>query len=424
MAPINATSHLLNLPSEILGQIFAILPPSDVCAFGQTCQAATTFILPSNQVLWRHAFLHIFDDPASAWSTLSPTARAGNAPVEADWDWYANLRRRCSAIKAFTASNKAHKQPRDLGEAIDVLVDIIETACSSPSTYRSAKDKAAWPLLDDGDPSLSIETLENAFYAGPHAERCLHDFETDTISLSTPSDIVTQLTGRPYTRSMVSRNSRVSDNASRLHIYYGLTRRERSSPRAQGAARQLVYDWSLTGANVDYGPWKRDGSGTVNWNLLEAVCSLIGHHFELLTRDAMGIPQGLRWAIPNQMACNPSQPEDWARVTGSWLGTYAFLDYSVLHGFNVAYAPNSPRLSLDSSDEARGDLMRLQLRLDDSIKEDPRLATDMPVCQDLPMLYFSGTSRGHSASRPHIQARGTVSLVPGARQVRWRYIIR
>ncbi len=68
--------------------------------------------------------------------------------------------------------------------------------------------------------------------------------------------------------------------------------------------------------------------------------------------------------------------------------------------------------------------MNLDLRLDKTISHDPRLATSLPVCTDLPVLFFSGYSRGNGS--PHgaaIGVRGRASLVPGGREVRWRFII-
>lgn len=423
MGSVGPTCHLLGLPREILSQILCFLHPTNLIAFGQTCQTALLYISPKDQILWRDSFLQAFDDPFVAWSALLPSARSANASQEAHWDWYARLRERCIALQSIATADKIQRRTH-MERNADVLVNIIETAHNGPPSLEFRKCRAQGGVHPkDPHPSLNIRAVEEAFRTHPDAERSVHDFETDVTLLSTPSELLPGPLGRPFTRSMAALPFPVSETASRLHIYFGLTRRERSNPKAQSPARQLVYDWHLSGEDTDYGPFKRDNSGYVNWNLLEAVCSLIGRHFELLIDRHIGIPQGLRYAIPYQMKSDPSCPEDWASVTGSWLGTYSFLDYSVLHRFNVGYYAGA-RPALESCDEARGDLMHLELRLDDSLRSDPRLVTDVPVCEDLPMLYFSGTSRGHGASRPYILVRGTVSLIPGGRQVRWRFIIK
>lgn len=116
---------------------------------------------------------------------------------------------------------------------------------------------------------------------------------------------------------------------------------------------------------------------------------------------------------------------DWAGITGSWLGTYAFLDYRALVHFNIAHSQEYP-LDLGDYEEACGDLMRLDIRVDDSeeMKHDTRLKTSLPYCDDLPMLYFSGVSRNSTLGRPAIEVRGFVCLIPGGREARWRLIIK
>src|SRR5256885_7837495 len=181
-----------------------------------------------------------------------------------------------------------------------------------------------------------------------------------------------------------SRNSH-SENASKLHTWFGLTKRERRSTRSQGSARCIVYDWHLTSPEVDYGPFKdvRSGEwGQVNWKSVEAVSSLITLHMEMLVKDQMSFPVGFEYALPYQVPSNPACPEDWAGVTGAWLGTYSFLDWTVLHQYNSHRYESGRRPMLEGCDEARGDLIHLELRLDDSLKTDSRLFTTMPVFDD------------------------------------------
>ena len=129
--------------------------------------------------------------------------------------------------------------------------------------------------------------------------------------------------------------------------------------------------------------------------------------------------------IPHALPVNTPNPGDWAGVTGLWLGTYAFLDYRALVHYNFT---NNQEYSLDlgGSEEACGDLMRLELEIDESedLKQDPRLQTELPHCEDLPVLFFRGFSHNDDLGRPSISARGSVALVPGGRSVRWRFIIR
>jgi hypothetical protein len=416
----SSVTELLNLPPELLEHILSFLDPYGLVAFGLVCKYTAAVISPSNQPVWRHAFLHLFDDPSKAWSALLPSARSANAANEALWNWHSKTRERCTALKAVTTTSKVYRR-QNLDLTTNALVDIIETAYSSPPTDRTSKDTK---VDYERRRSVSIRTLQEAFLTSRDAERAIHDFNAD---YSAPSELLSPHPGRPVTRSIVFERKHVSENASKLHTFFGPTKRERRSDSSQGRARCIVYDWHLTGPETDYGPYKDIKSGQwgqVNWRSLEAVSSLITHHMELLANEQMTFPRGFKYALPYQMPADPAHSEDWAGVTGNWLGTYSFLDWTVLHHFNVHLYENSGRASLDACDEARGDLMHLELHLDNNVKTDPRLATKMPVCEDLPMLYFKGTSRGTGATRPYIHVRGTASLLPGARQVRWRFIIR
>jgi hypothetical protein len=419
----STASELLSLPPELLEYVLSFLDPHELVAFGQVCNYAATVISPSNHTVWRHAFLQMFDDPNKTWSALLPSARSENAPNEAAWNWHSKIRDRCTALKAMTTNDKVYRR-QNLASTTDALVDIIETASSRLPTDCGSGE--ATPH-SQGRKSLSITTLQEAFSRCHEAERAIHDYEVDLTSLPHPLDICSSSPGRPVTRSMALEQKPVSENARKLHTYFGLTKRERHSDYSQGQARCIVYNWHLTGPEIDYGPFKDAKSGQwgqVNWKSLEAVASLVGRHMEVLVRDQLSFPQGLRYALPYQIPSDPACPEDWAGVTGAWVGTYSFLDWTVLNQYNLHRWETRERPLLQESEEARGDLMHLELHLDDNLKTDPRLATKMPVCEDLPILYFSGTSRGTGASRPYISVRGSASLVPGARQVRWRFIIR
>ena len=420
----DAGSKLLSLPTELLENVLAFLDPYDVVTFGQVCHYAATFISPFNHTVWRNTFLQMFDDPNKAWSALLPTARSENAPKEAAWNWYSKTHERCTALTTMTTTSKVYRS-QNLELTTNALVDIIETAYSRPSTKRGSSETSA---DYEHRKSVSISTLQEAFSRCREAERAIHDWEIDFTSLPTvPSELAQSQPARPVTRSMASRRHSHSENASKVHTWFGLTKRERQSIRSQGNARCIVYDWHLTGPEVEYGPFKDGESGQwgqVNWKSVEAVSSLISRHMEILVKDQVSLPTGFRYALPCQAPSDTARPEDWAGVTGGWLGTYSFLDWTVLHQYNSHRHENGGRPLLEGCDEAHGDLMHLELHLDDSLKTDLRLATSIPVCEDLPMLYFSGTSRGTGASRPYIRVRGTTSLIPGARQVRWRFIIK
>ncbi|ORY16163.1 hypothetical protein BCR34DRAFT_557821 [Clohesyomyces aquaticus] len=398
---------LAELTPEILDIVLSYLGPQDITRFGRTSQGANAFIRPSNQLLWRSAFLHIFDDPKVAWELLQPVARAANRARESVWDWHYELKRRCTARNAVCdGDTTALTDPTGV---VTTFLDIFETA-----SYRTD------PILMRRS-SLNVDFLNNIFEVAPRPERIVHDYHRDIDSASLPLHFMAD-SSRPLTRANLWRRTLVPDWASKFHIFYGATKREGDSVRAKAAARALVYDWSVTGPASDYGPLKQDQSGTVNWQVLEAITSLMNRIFDTI---GLTIPMGFKSHIPYYVSRQTFRnKDDWAGITGSWVGTYAFLDYRALVHYNFA---NHLEYSMDlgADQEACGDVMRLKLELsnDEDLRNDRKLITRMPSCTDLPTLYFSGSSSGRPIGRPSILVRGCASLVPGGKQVRWRFII-
>ncbi|KAF2652356.1 hypothetical protein K491DRAFT_605108 [Lophiostoma macrostomum CBS 122681] len=393
---------LIDLAPELVELILSFLGPSDLVTFGQTCRCATQFTLPSNQILWRSAFLQVFDNPKTAWELLLPSARPNNRSREAQWDWYREVRRRFEAFNAVHQRTADAAVPLDSESVVTTFLDIIDTASISQLE------------------SLNIDYLRRLFKAGPSAEKIVHDYHRDIDSISLPLDLI-QADSRPFTRSMLGRRE-IPEWASRFHVLYGATSREADSVRARCCARAIIYDWSVTDSRAEYGPFTKDNTCTVNFATVEAIASLM--HRVLEKGHKLRVPPGLFWhSIPYSMSSQFLPQEDWAGVTHPWVGTYAFLDYRSLVHYNFANNLEHP-MDLGGFEEACGDLMRLELKINDSedLRQDPRLQTELPSCTDLPMLFFRGTSNGRS-QRPAILVRGSVSLTPNAKQVRWRFII-
>ncbi|KAF2738582.1 hypothetical protein EJ04DRAFT_509466 [Polyplosphaeria fusca] len=403
---------LVHLAPELVELILSYLTPKELLNFGQTCQRASAFVRPSNKVLWKAAYLQIFDNPLHVWNQLLPSARAKNRDRETKWDWHYEVQRNYLAFNAVCqTSNEALLA--DPEKVITACQDLIDTA-----SHSTDGDGQCVPR------SRNIDFLDRLFRTAPNPEKIIHDYHTDIGSLSLPLEFNFDTT-RPMTRSMLLRQAEIPEWASRFHIFYGMTTREEESLRSKGLARGLAYDWTVTGHAAEYGPFLRDGSGAVNWPILEAVMSLMMRIFENAKGTLYRVPKGFKHNIPYLLPLDPSYPDDWAGVNRSWVGTYAFLDYRALVHYNFANNLEYP-LDLGSYDEAHGDLMRLKLSLSDpnELQDDSRLQTKLPRGSDLPVLYFTGTSNGRPIRRPSINVRGFAALIPGSRQVRWRFIIR
>lgn len=66
--------------------------------------------------------------------------------------------------------------------------------------------------------------------------------------------------------------------------------------------------------------------------------------------------------------------------------------------------------------------MKMELKLNMDLRDDQTLQPKTPICQDLPILYFSGISRSADFQMA-TGVRGSVCLAAGGREVRWRYIV-
>jgi len=418
-SPTHIRSPILWLPTELRFRILCELKPRDLVAFCSTCRVARAHII--DQLLWRSAHLLVFDDPFITWSSLTPTARAMNAHRESSWDWFLSTRSRYTLLNALKKGERTEKS-LSVNLYADVLLGLVETAnAEAPETGNPA-----WPSNGGSANIALLADLVDKHRRGVEAQ-AIHDYLSHSDYPSEANDTLGEWPVRPITRSM-TRLIYPTDAASRLHLLYGLTHREAHSRFARCEARQLVYDWSSVSEATDFGPFRPDGN--INWQLLEAVGSLMGHNLPRLAlrdRDRTTFPRGLRYVLPHRIPIDPALPGDWAGITGSWLGTYGFLDYRQLHFYNMDRAHR--RAELEEFEEEVGQLMELELKLSEDLASDRKLTFGLPICKDLPILYFEGQSKMRRAMPTQypqalIGVRGCVALVPDGKTVRWMFIIR
>lgn len=266
-----APPTLLSLPAELLNNALSYLEATDLVAFGQTCTHAHKFIRPDNSTLWRHTFLNSYDDPDTLWSTQVPTRRKANQHNADDWDWFSQLRERAINTRIITSQEPIDVN-RDLTATVDILLNIVDTAKAKPNAAEIERGDES--QVDDRR-SLNLKILADLSDRGQrNLDRIIHARQIEVLTNIPARDI----TNRPVTRSTMQFVEQ-PDTAARLHVLHGLTKLEKDDARLRGIARRLVYDWSLTGPKTDYGPFKLDGSGAVNWQLLESACTTISRNF-------------------------------------------------------------------------------------------------------------------------------------------------
>jgi hypothetical protein len=93
---LSIMSELIDLPSEVLNNVLSFLDASDIALFGCTCRQARDLTNPTNQLLWKNAFLRVYDDPAESLARY-PKSFQDNASSP---DWYAELRSRTTAVSS------------------------------------------------------------------------------------------------------------------------------------------------------------------------------------------------------------------------------------------------------------------------------------------------------------------------------------
>lgn len=197
------SDRLHDLAPELLELVLSYLKPHDIASFGRTCQRARAFVHPTNKLLWRSAFLHIFYDPQNAWDLLLPTARAENRPRESAWDWFRELRRRYTAFNVvYEAANGPFLASPKL--VVASLLDVCDTA--SYSKVAGTESRV----------SLNMDFMDRLFRIAPKAEQIVHDYHRDIESMSLPAEF--HHDDRPFTRSMLNQTCIVPEWASRFHV--------------------------------------------------------------------------------------------------------------------------------------------------------------------------------------------------------------
>lgn len=431
--------NVLQLPRELLAHTLHYLSYTDLVSFSATCHEARLFIAPTNQLLWQAAFLQKFDDPRDRWNSFTQSMRQANQERESTWDWFTELKKRIVALRwvekgyASGSWDGQGQEDSETLQVIETLLEIVDTAkaCPTPEDLQAGRkaevddrelSKNLGLLPTNYDFTTEFDALVRGLPASVVKKNLGSGYGVGDAAMSMPGGWHSP--GRPATRSqaMVQWDKLVrSEAGSRLHVLCGLTEREERDEKALGRARRVTYDWDLMHERNEWGLLKADGSGEVDWRRLEAVCVVVVRQFSMAVRGRMILPQGFCFSIPYRTLSDPTQPDDWAGAQGKWFGTYVFLHWEDLVDFNT-FRNSANRSTLENGPEACGGLMKLKLNLNMSLKNDPKLNTNLPICKDLPPLYFSGTSRSDDFQMA-TNIRGMACLAPGGREVRWRYIV-
>lgn len=288
------SSPLLSLPPETLEEILLLLDPCDVAAFSAVSRATREFCA-ENPFLWTTLFLHLFDPPRPYAQQTFPY----KATLEA-------------RIRARGLINLA-RGPNQLARVVAAFPPVLETFVAVSRTSL-------------GPDSRNVAFLASIF---PHTSTA---FTAQFLSFY--SD--------PKRRGVVAPITR--QQAAHFSLLHGPLRLY-EAPRRLQALRQ-VYDLRNYSRDASFGPYQKDGSGRVNWVLLDAIRMVTDYNVEMaVEREGWGINpdtgigleenigkgKGEGWAdsAPRDVS---GGGRDWAGVERDWCGTYAFLDNEVFEG--------------------------------------------------------------------------------------------
>ncbi|KZT56819.1 hypothetical protein CALCODRAFT_302360 [Calocera cornea HHB12733] len=335
-----------SLPPEISQRFLALCDPGDVAAFAQTSRANRAFVYESyDQFLWRELFLEHFDDPrltdpASAllwsrtsklnlWQTqLCERIRARQVLRGLKRKLIANLEAAGGStdpdnIDIDKADFAVVEDKREFGEAIKVLLHVLDTARSIPAPLGTGPDGLMRPEDED---SRNISFVENVL-DHPLLRKLVWDHAPPTARQS----------------------------AAKLHVYYGMSDWDLTTVRGRGLAREKVYLLANYHEKNRWGPYLPDYTRTPNWEQLEAMMLVVGrnvndrvHDWRLPDTD---MPKMGLWEARNHTMTIPRGPKaplpvqgDWAGVTGRWYRVVCFMDYRDLWGYNygdfLSYNPD------------------------------------------------------------------------------------
>ena len=280
--------HITELPTDIIEEILAQCDPVEVAKAAQTCSALRTLIYDSqDSKLWRELYLaEPLDDLRKCVSQHGHPARV---------EWKRNLQRIVRARKI--VADLSLLKPGELEEVLQTLLMMILYHPPSPIT------------ADDSEvTSLNLRSLlvilEHGFI-----------------------DQVEEMASLTFAERQL---------LSRLHCYYGLTKKDMEH-QARVKSRVYVYTMGNYEPENDYGPLFSNGA--VNWEHMQALHHVISMHLVDMSQAGFGFPEfpmSLRQTqivIPVGLDGEEGKKnQDWVGLEGSWVLSFCFSDHRDLLG--------------------------------------------------------------------------------------------
>ncbi|WVO22498.1 uncharacterized protein IAS62_003828 [Cryptococcus decagattii] len=461
-------SAFLSLCPELIQRILSSFGGRNVvclASLAATCHKLRAHIYKyPNQAIWRDIYLEIYDDPRKASAFIK-------SRTTAEIDWRKRLQDREFIIRALGEWHvnrwdlAAQHLDRICGALLDMYMDLPATSTGLISCSETDDVRHFYSSKPALNPSVLSYLLSSPCFS--------HLYNHYRILPSSPPP-AQRLRPRPNSSSNTNVNASANPTLplhsvgghiqvcthpklAKLHTLLPPKYDENNEEDREwrGFMRELVYSQKNFTESNDWGPFTSDGK--VDWVLVDALGSVMmsnaqeivhnpeisDHWHDSIMPQSFGVEPTRGWGfshIERPLGIADGDVWDWAGVQGSWYGSYAFLDYADWLSLNeprlILNRGRVAQLDLTHYHEAIGDLMRLDLTLDDPSPTSPSttlspLTTHLPTTYDsrLPPIHFVGASLQSDSvppdAAPLSSVRGVVQLTADdPPEVRWTLVIR
>ncbi|KAF4457008.1 hypothetical protein F53441_1023 [Fusarium austroafricanum] len=318
---------------------------------------------------------------SSLWLTVQ------DEPSSTDLDYEQEIR---DVVKLENICNNPEKS--ELEFVHDAVTNLLKNA--SPSHDESMN------LSKTHAPSRNVALLQSLFSRDDTAEAFLQGSSLFSRLRQQPSRDGTsaQTSSDDAYKALQQKSAHLHCLYSRPILNVGRLRSMKTYP----FACSKVYDLRQFTDNTGWGPFKDDGSFSVDWEKVEAVLIVLGHNIgakRLIKRIFAEVwDSPFSGSFQNSFTAPPPrdisslEARDPYGVTGTWyrirFQIVCFLDYSDFFAFNFSdhdlIAPDAPRHPLDVGEATRLIMMKIHVT---SIEE-----PGPDDGKDLPVVHFRGVS--------------------------------
>ncbi|KAF2009714.1 hypothetical protein BU24DRAFT_497283 [Aaosphaeria arxii CBS 175.79] len=384
--------ELLDFCYDILIRILEEINPEDLAACARTSSGFNNFI-KGNQRLYKAHYLRDYDDPRQNSTSPEP-------------DWVASLQGLVRCQKLLETHDVEFKR-----ENFKLVAKTVDEILYN-ATHRNGVSK-------------NIALLTRSFAQPRNLDAFMH------------RSSLYQRAGTE--QQLAADNEEDRQLSAKLHCLHGMGAGAlgRRSTSTHPYARSRIYDLRNYTDKTEWGPFRDDGSGKVDWEMIESVmidlsyntticCPRFLPHFLPIWSDPFGgvVRDRVRANYPPSLPKEPDIPldlKDPYNVSGLWHRIVCFLDYNDLFAYNfssqaIGVSPDEPRSPLQTDEAIRHIIMRLQVT-----EVLPPGPYDNPA---LPIVKFAGVSKSMDVSwdpNANSKIRGEVRLTCEG-EVRWTTI--